>query len=154
MSVDDNARYAAAVTLMATSEQVRWARLNTFLVANSILFLAWVSLFALPGLTDPAKEWIMSAVCVLGFFSSTGWAVLGKRGSDHLRFYRDTAITFEQSGPPAPSAIPNWNVVEKGKGIVGHPHKLWSSEFLVSYCPLIFGVAYAVLFIARGPWSS
>jgi len=45
---DDDARalYASAVSFLTMMEQVRWARLNTFLVANSIPFLAWITLFA------------------------------------------------------------------------------------------------------------
>lgn len=142
MAVDDNAQYCAAVALTAGSEQVRWGRLNTFLVASSILFLAWIALFVAPQSLDPARERIMFGVCIFGILTGISWAGLGYRTSKHREFYEGCAKDLEPSG----------GVVSRGKVLVGNPFPLWASRYIVVALPLVFCAAYLILLLLCWPW--
>ena len=76
------------------AETVSWNRFYNFLMFNTILVLAWATVWV--GTASPAlKAVILVAICVLGCVSGIFWAALGYRGRAFLYEYAKMAADLE-----------------------------------------------------------
>src|SRR5207244_552336 len=88
--------YPALIQLVVHAESISWNRLYNFLMGNSILVLAWATIYASNQDSVPTRL-VLSAICVLGGLSGIAWADLGKRTRKHLDQHFDQAREIEKS---------------------------------------------------------
>lgn len=91
--------YSAAIQLIIHAENITWTRSSNFLLANSILMLAWATIFA-SSLCDQRKAVFLSLLSGLGFVLSFVWAPFSYRSRRYLKAYRESGITLEQNLSP------------------------------------------------------
>jgi hypothetical protein len=94
--------YQVLAQLVNQSETTGWNRLNMFLLANSILILAWVALFQVKG-QEPWLEYIKWGIPILGALLALLWIPFSTRGRRYVIQYIAMARELEevriQSGP-------------------------------------------------------
>lgn len=88
--------YPSLIQMVIQAENISWGRFNNFLMFNSILVLAWSTIFA-ANLTSlqQSRTVVLVAFCILGAMSGVWWAALGSRGRAFLDVYLDVAQDFE-----------------------------------------------------------
>jgi hypothetical protein len=168
--------YTAAVTMLLHAEDLRWARLNTILVVDSILLAAWAAIIAAaPEFNN--RDIVLIALCLPGAVLGVPFSILGYRTSKYVDAYFAAAETIEKDElEPTSSKVaatrddrkpqsaiepPATHKEEeriKGpmlkakriRGQMGHGERmLTSSKSLVISIPLLFSLLFAVLII----WS-
>lgn len=94
--------HAALVELYQTAsqqwihaEQIRWALLYNYLMASTILLLAWAAVFASAN-SDPIGQRILAALAVGGVLLSGLWVALGVRAAGFVHAYRVAGNNLEQ----------------------------------------------------------
>ena len=146
MKIDEKDMYTTFFQLVLHSESISWSRFNNLLIINSILILAWATIFASNSSSRLASKIVMVVICALGILSSVAWADLGKRGREYLDAYKNKAKSIET------------NKKDWWEGCIDNDYKpfhidkkpKWysSSRFLVGYGPYFFVVVYGILLIA------
>ena len=144
--IEDTQIYNLLTSLVIHSEQVRWTRLNTFLVVASIFLAAWAGIFA--GTDDfPYKKYLLFALCIPGIFLGILWAVLGWRSSQYLDDFHDSAYKMEEDFDEK-LAKPLHLSEKRRKGVRESMTRYTSSKWLVTAVPLIFTVLFLSLCVA------
>ena len=138
--------YQTLVSLVEHSEQVRWTRLNTFLVVASIFLAAWAGIFA--GTNNfEFKSWLLFALCCPGFVLGVMWACLGWRSSQYMDDFHDTAHKMEATFNgqlPKPFHVSE----SRRKGLKKGISRYTSSKWLVMAVPALFTLLFVALGIA------
>ena len=131
------------------AENVSWNRFNNYLLFNSIMLLAWVSLYTKEPL-DPREVLVLATIPVLGIISGVFWAGLGYRGRKFLNTFIDLGTILEESMVQSD----NWpnDKVKPCKSIKDMrdstlPCKWAGSFFILVYGPTLFSLLYVLLFI-------
>lgn len=135
--------YHVITSLHIYSEQVRWNRLNIFLVISSVFIAAWVGVLA--G-TKPFsdKTLLLIVLCLPGIVLGALWYRLGSRGSKYLDDLQMNALAIETHFP---NGIPRpFHDNEKRRGTVRKgSEKFTGSAIIVSAIPAAFAVLFMVL---------
>lgn len=142
-SVTTSDVYQVLTSLVIHSEQVRWSRLNSFLVISSLFVAAWVGVLA--GTNPfPDKKLLLFVLCIPGVVLGVLWARLGWRSSEYMDDFHEKA--FEMEGQ-FPHEIPKpFHLSEKRRENVRMgTEKLTSSKWLVAAIPVTFSVLFVVL---------
>ncbi len=140
-SGDVLAIYQIANDQWAHAEQLRWTVLYNFLVANTILLLGWVAVFAI-NTSSYRKTGTLVVFCVTGLCVSLGWLALGIRAS---RFVRDHAIKATELEAALP---PDWRLfgaTEEYRRRLKGFHAWNTTRHAVKLVPLVFLILYLVL---------
>lgn len=142
-NINNTQIYGLLTSLVMHSEQVRWTRLNTFLVVASIFLAAWAGIFA--GTDDfQYKQYLLFALCAPGIVLGILWAVLGWRSSQYMDDFLDSAHKMEESFDerlPKPLHISE----ERRKGLRKGVTRYTSSKWLVTAIPLLFAALFLSL---------
>jgi hypothetical protein len=143
--VTESEIYRTLTSLVMHSEQVRWMRLNVFLIQSSIFVAAWVTLFAK---TDPfaARPFLLALLCLPGIVIGFVWAFLGKRSSGYLDDFHKLAEDIERR-LPAEVARPFCRSEERRSSVRSGFGRITSSKFLVTYVPIMFSLFFLALFV-------
>jgi hypothetical protein len=138
--------YSGLVQLTIHAETITWNRFNNFLVGNTILVLAWATIFASDNFLN-GKTFILAALCILGAISGPFWAALGERGRKFLDEYIDLAVEIEKS-KYFPNQLYKYKqfTITKNK-IHTLPYGWAGSRYILRVWPLIFTLLYIVLLI-------
>lgn len=75
--------YASLVQLRIHADSITWNRFYNFLMFNTILVLAWTSVYAADP-TPRCARGVLISFCLFGALSGIAWAVLGYRGRRFL----------------------------------------------------------------------
>jgi hypothetical protein len=139
-SVTKSDVYQILTSLVMHSEEVRWSRLNAFLVISSLFVAAWVGVLA--G-TDPFpdKKILLFLLCVPGALLGVLWFRLGWRSSEYMDDFHDKAFEVESKFPhemPKPFHISEKRRENVRKGT----EKFTSSKWLVATIPRIFSLLF------------
>ncbi len=148
MKIGHNEIYQAYRDLVVHSEDVSWSRFESLLIINSILIVAWATLFAKQ---PPLSVWtkvVMTAISLLGITVGWAWSDLGRRGRQYLDQYKAKAKAIEEHHDKK-----DW--WEEGIPITDRPfqvtvvtRRLSSSAFLLIWLPLLFSLMNVILLIA------
>ncbi len=92
---DRQTLYNASIQLIIHAENTSWTRIINFLTADSILMLAWATIFASSDLAN--KAWVLIIMSLVGFLLSIVWAPFGSRGRRYFKRYVDIAKALEQN---------------------------------------------------------
>ena len=76
--------YQVASQHWAHAEQIRWTLLYNYLMASTILLLAWATVFAS---SVNARRLVLLALSVAGVVLSSVWVALGARATSFVRAY-------------------------------------------------------------------
>ena len=102
--MNDKDVYQTLVIHVTAAESISWNRFNNFLLFNSILILAWVTLYTQRSQPEQYAL-LLSVLSALGIVSGHFWAGLGLRG-------RNNVSKFLSIGKNIESELGAW----KGKG--------------------------------------
>jgi hypothetical protein len=107
---DDDARllYQVAAQLWAHSEQIRWSLLYDYLMASTILLLAWATVFASPLAHGTARAIILVLLAAGGTLISFVWTAFVLRDSTFVDMFENVGVQAEgaltyyrgQASPP------------------------------------------------------
>ena len=89
--VSDSDLYNVLAGLVVHSEQVRWTRLNSLLIVNSALMVAWAAVFAGTN-TLQYKPEILTALSLPIILLGVLWAFLGDRSNRYLDDFHQVHI--------------------------------------------------------------
>ena len=133
--------------LVIHSEYTSWGRFQNLLIINSILVVAWATLFH----DKDAHSWVrlvMTAITIPGILTGVAWADLGKRGRQYLDLYKAKLEAIEEHHDKK-----DW--WEDGIPITDRPFQVKvatcrfsSSTFLLFWTPLLFSLMNFVLLLA------
>lgn len=136
--IDKSSVYSATTSLAIYSEQARWARLNNYLVVNSILLVAWATIFE--NEITAHRAYVLIVLCLPGIILGILWAVLGHRSSQYLDAMHEVAEKLELSVPLGP-----FKELAALRAVVRKRGKLTSSKILVTWIPIVFSCLYVIL---------
>lgn len=77
------------------SEQARWARLNIFLVTNSILLVSWAAIFASTN-EFPFKAMFLGAFSFIGVILSGAWVAVGYMTNQYHKVFDHAIMDYEE----------------------------------------------------------
>ena len=151
MKITPSQIYQAFVQLVAHSESISWNRFNNFLIVNSVLVLAWATVFVSDRASSVPGKIVMIFICVFGVLTGISWAGLGRRGRWYVNEYKKRVERIEAETDQAewwengiPADLRPFQV-DKGKGSYD------TSSFLVGVGPYVFSAMYVVLFVVSLP---
>lgn len=88
------ALYQTASQQWAHAEQIRWTLLYNYLMASTILLLAWSAVFASSS-DSPEKIMVLVLLSLGGAGLSGIWVALGLRATGFVRRYAETGLVLE-----------------------------------------------------------
>ena len=137
--------YASLIQLIIHAETISWTRFYNFLVFNTILIVAWTTIYV----KDPPPSLagiVMVIMCAVGILSGMFWACLGVRGRKFLEEYIRLIKDFEdeRAWPSLLNKYKLGTLTDKwGKNF---PYGWARSNYLLIGGPLVFTAFYAFLF--------
>ena len=135
--------YKATIDLIIHAENITWTRSSNFLLANSILMLAWATIFA-SSLWDQRKAVFLSLLSGLGFVLSFVWAPFSYRSRRYLKSYKDRGIELEQNLSPPLQEGP----LSAGERIpFSYIEEITKSEHMSWFIPLAFAAVFLAAFL-------
>ncbi len=140
--------YSALVQLVIHAESITWNRFYNYLTGNSILVLAWATIFS----SDQRRilrSLVMVGICLLGGLSGLAWAGLGKRGRAFLNKFVDLSAGLENDStcwPQAQMQRKPLSIAREMREDLGY--KRFGSYYLLTWGPRLFSVLYLLLLIA------
>ena len=134
------------------AEQERWSILYNFLMASTILLLAWSAIYA----SENSWKWIaLISFSFVGFLTSIMWLMIGARVNKFIKRYGELGEKIEEKlklyeyGPfyCGQKIRADENVSKKSESIFEFLSFSISSSFFVLAVPILFVLVYIVLFI-------
>jgi hypothetical protein len=155
--------YQAATSHWTHSEQIRWTLLYNYLMASTILLLAWSTLFgSLHSEVHAHGALLLTAISAAGAFISAVWVLLGIRASGFVAEYHGLGLRLEAhvlqldgAGLAGPFSAAERYRVEVGRLKWWRPRRvarLARSGIVVSLVPGIFLVLYGYLVAVSIGW--
>ena len=142
--------YAAITQMIIQDEAISWSRLYNFSMGNSILVLAWATIYASIHNTTSTKI-VMSVICLLGGLSGIAWANLAARARKHVEKHFAQALAIDKNANAWANGIDDALKPFLGSENLRSNAAWYSSNlFLLKYTPLGFTMLYAVLL--AGTW--
>ena len=95
-SNDDSATpaiYQSATQVWVHAEQIRWTLLYNYLMAASILLLAWVAVFT----SGHPKRWVLMLLAIAGAAMSAIWILLETRANRFADRFHKVMLVWEES---------------------------------------------------------
>ena len=139
--------YSSLIQMVGHSESTTWNRFYNYLMANSILILAWATLYSIEKSNISAKI-VMSSICILGGISGPFFSCLAARGRKFLNNYVDLGCKLENDTILWSMNLNDYKILNK---LVywrdNLPYKKASSHYILIVGPGLFTVFYIVLFI-------
>lgn len=140
--------YLSTLQLVMHSEATTWNRFYNFLMGNSILILAWATIFASKN-NSVAAKCVMLAICILGAISGIAWAALGYRGREFVKKNLNIGANMEKDVKIILPELNKYNPLTESEFLRDYLPFPWSgSLFLLTIGPLSVTVLYMVLGIA------
>ncbi len=88
------ALYQTASQQWIHAEQIRWTLLYNYLMASTILLLAWAAVFASAD-ENPIRQGVLAALAAGGVVLSGLWVALGVRAAGFVHAYREAGVSLE-----------------------------------------------------------
>ncbi len=136
--------WGTLTALVIHSEQVRWMRVNTLLVVDSIFVAVWAGVFVGTECFD-GKAILLAAICLPGILLGIPFACLGWRSSQYMDDFHKLAEGMNTpEGTPHPfcRSEARRRSVRRGFG------RVTSSRSLVVALPLMFVLLFVGLGVA------
>ncbi len=137
--------YRTCLQLLELAENISWNRFYNFLMCNSILVLAWATLYAQDQISGPTRI-ALALISIFGGVSGVIWGSLGKCGREITTAHVDQAHQLEL-GCLDSSTPEHLRPIAEAKRIRQKHPKWASSTFLLQAGPWGFTILYVVLFV-------
>ena len=134
--------------LVIHSESISWQRFYNLLVINSILILAWATLFKGDATPSKIAKLVMTGIPFIGILTTLAWAGLGDRGRKYLDAYKEKAKRIEQDCDKQKWWKDDIEITDRPFQIHIQPAPGTSSNFLLGKGPYFFTLLYVGLIIA------
>lgn len=141
--VDDAVVYNVLSSLVIHSENIRWIRLNSLIIFNSVLIVAWAAVFSSRADLDNNSV-LLTIICVPGIVLGLIWSFLGYRSSGYLDDYHSKAERIETTfgeDMEKPFHVSEARRQTVRTGLM----KITSSLFIVTALPILFSLFFGVL---------
>ncbi|HXL34331.1 MAG TPA: hypothetical protein VN953_05395 [Gemmatimonadales bacterium] len=134
--------YQAATQQWAHAEQIRWTLLYNYLMASTILLLAWATVYAAHS-AFRSRPWLLALLAAAGAIVSLAWVGLGLRASSFVDAYAQTGKALEgplgANGPFARAqqhreGLKGWSACINSRRVVAGVPGLFSALYLVLCC--------------------
>ncbi len=135
----DSDKYGSIVQLVIHAENISWNRFNNFLLADSVLVIAWATIYSSEQ-DSCASRVIQSLICLLGFLFGIAWASLAWRSRDYVDMYFNLGRRVENG-----KDISEIKLFQRPPCSQPCNFKLISSRFLITAVPILFAVLYLVM---------
>jgi hypothetical protein len=146
--------YPALVQLVIHAESISWNRFYNFLMGNSILVLAWATIFVSRAACTVAGRSVLAAICMLGAASGVAWAALSFRGRRSLFVFLDLGQTLERGKPPWTSELGELTPLSTAANLRDKQAFGWAgSLYLLVIGSLAFSALYSVMLVASVGWT-
>ena len=139
--------YASYRELVVHSENLSWGRFQNHLIINSILVVAWATLFHDKD-AHLWVRWVMTAIAIPGILTGIAWADLGKRTRQYLDLYKAKARAIEEHHDKKDWWEDGIPITDRPFQIKVEPRCFTSSTFLLFWTPLLFSLMNFVLLLA------
>jgi len=139
--------YNNLVQLVIHAESVIWDRFNSYIVGNSILTLAWVTIFE----SNIKLKFLLVLICIFGIIASVVFAILGYRGKAFLNRYLEVGSFIEADPQCWPGELnQKYKPLTETKSFRDNLNIPWcGGRSVVVFGPIIFVIFYiSLLFIA------
>ncbi len=147
LSLTNSEIYRMSGDLMMQSENVRWTRLNTLLVVDSIFLLAWAAVFAGTEYFC-LKPLLLTLLCLPGASLGVPWAFLGDRSSKYLDDFHDIAKRIEELCNVEQQQRCFGQAEERRDPLRRGIHRFTSSRVIVTWLPILFSAVFLLLVLA------
>ncbi len=135
--------YETLTSLINHAEQLRWNRVNTLLVVNSIFIGAWVGVFVATK-AFIGKALLLAILCAPSVILGYLFAVLGQRSSGYMDELFEIASKmeseFSETLPKPLSAIKS-----RRQTLCTGIDKYSTSTWIVTAIPIFFGILFFLL---------
>lgn len=140
--------YPILVQLVIHAESISWNRFYNFLMANSILVLAWATIFAAQ--RDRAySRAVLAAICLFGTTSGIAWAGLAVRGRRFLFDFVTLGQEIEATPPHWSASLNAVKPLSKAANLRDVQAFRWAgSLYLLVFGSLAFTFLYCVMLVA------
>jgi len=148
-----NTAYSAVTQHWTQAGQVRWTLLYNFLMASTILLLAWATLFA-PLSSAPSRKFVLVLLCVAGLALSIVWVGLGLRGCKFVDGYFKLGLRLEEL--IGDTGLFPFHSAQRTRDRIKRPVSMAQTETALVVVPLLFGIVYVILLLLswrlKEPW--
>jgi len=137
--------YSNLVQLTIHSEEIAWNRFNSFLLASSILIIAWATIYV--AIDIPDKKIILLAICCFGFLISLFFSGLGYRSRRFLQEHIRLGEYIEADPNCWPNSL-NQKYKPFNQIVSIRDNSLWGicgGRIILVFGPLLFAVFYLLL---------
>ena len=111
------------------SEQIRWTLLSNFLTANSILLVAWATIYIADGTPPPwTRTCVLVAFASVGLFLSLVWVGIVLRSGKFVKMYADFGCKVEGQMQTDPGPFTSAEILP-----VGHQRSSKNSQIQPSF---------------------
>lgn len=146
--------YPALVQLVIHAESITWNRFYNFLMANSILVLAWATVFASPGNDRIGSRVVLAAICVLGGASGIAWAGLAVRGRRFLFAFVSLGQSMEADPVHWAATLPAVKPLSIAADLRDTQAFRWAGSLYLLVCgSLAFTLLYSVMLVVSVGWG-
>lgn len=149
--------YAAQIQLIVHAEATSWNRLYNFLMGNTILVLAWATIYA-SSHRSLVGDFVLSAICIMGAASGIAWSKLGVRSRRILDEYMNQARAIEGDSAAWEKSVKNESKpITRTHSFTGEASKdevkciskeYETSSYLLKCTPCAFTIFYVFLLLA------
>lgn len=138
-STDHAVAYQVASQHWAHAEQIRWTLLYNYLMASTILLLAWATIFTS---SNRYRGLVLLVLSLAGVALSSVWVALGVRATGFVKMYEGVGFAAEAAvqavgGPFAAARQHRQSVSGIGR--------LTPSGFVLRFVPSMFVTLYLLL---------
>jgi hypothetical protein len=140
--------YSAASDHWIHAEQMRWTILYNFLVGNTILLVAWSTLYsALLQKSSLGVRIVLIGLCVAGFFGSVVWVFLEQRANRFTEQYFQAGLSLEQQLRylPMSEASPVENA--RGPFAANDQHRAAGGAIKTHVVVIVVPTAFALIYV-------
>jgi len=133
--------YSEIIANIIHAESITWERFYSFLMASSILVLAWAALYK----PNSGPSLILFTISVFGSLMSLSWAALGYRGRRYHQLYVKLACRMEKPDR-WPLGLEEYRMLTRSRRLRKElPFFFGGSRFLLVSIPLAFLILYLAL---------
>lgn len=132
--------YKALVQFTTSAESTRWNRFYNYLTANSLLIVAWATLYSKADM----PRVVAMAICLIGMLGGIAWAFLGYRSTRFHNGYMQLGSHMERNWPGGSTAMPFTMSLEARDAPSIHRY-LGSSYYVLTMGPITLLCLYVLL---------
>ena len=134
--------YSAGSNQWVHAEQMRWTILYNFLVGNTIVLLAWSTLFAalVQKPSSLGVRIVIIGLCLVGFIGSVVWALLEHRANRFAERYFLAGLELERRLLGGLDAVP-------GPFTTNDQHRTQGGAIKTHVIVIAVPVAFAVIYV-------